>query len=118
MKAIIMEQVSRKELKKVVAEIAGLLGEKLPTPKEHIRRLVILRGVDYARKLWEETLAIEENGGMMLPDNTRRRTVGGVYFHLARIQLSPEHRALVFPSQWKKDLKLPKPPSVPLLSWN
>lgn len=113
-----MEQVSRKELKKAVAEIASLLGETLSAPKEQIRKIINVYGVEYARKLCEETLAIEEQGGLMVPDNSRRRTPGGVYFYLVRSRLSPEEQEAVFPSpQWKKKLSIPKPVSVPLVSW-
>jgi hypothetical protein len=44
-----------------------------------------------------EANAIERNGGMMLPDQSRRRTPGGVFFALARKRLSPEDRDAIFP---------------------
>jgi hypothetical protein len=80
---------------------AGKLAEEEPTPRETARliadrlgetgeaarqeavQIVWALGRTQARALLERTLQIEEHGGMMLPDGSRRRSVGGVFFHLA-----------------------------------
>ena len=50
---------------------------------------------------WRATQEIEAAGGLMLPDGSRRRTPGGVFFHLVRADdaLTREDRAYIFPSQ-------------------
>jgi hypothetical protein len=56
----------------------------------------------------------ERNGGMMLPDQSRRRTPGGVFFALARKKLSPEDREAIFPKTVpaKKDVEKEEEPRV------
>lgn len=118
MKVMVMEKIPRKELKKLTDEIAELLSESHSTAKDQIRRIIIMWGMEHARQLYEETIAIEAQGGLMVPDNSRRRTPGGVYFYLARKQATPEQREIIFPSpHWKKQLQAPKRVSVPLLTW-
>jgi hypothetical protein len=63
--------------------IADRLGETEEGPRQQLIRIVGALGRTQARALLEETLRIEENGGMLLPDGSRRRTIGGIYFHLA-----------------------------------
>ena len=46
-----------------------------------------------------EALAIEAQGGLMLPDGSRRRTLGGVFFHLLRKGVTPAERRVIFPAQ-------------------
>lgn len=65
------------------AIIAGALGETEFAPRANITNIVQALGRTQARALLAKTLEIEANGGMMLPDGSRRRTPGGVFFHLA-----------------------------------
>jgi hypothetical protein len=67
----------------VAAMIADQLGETEAWPRRNIVIIVRALGRTQSRQLLEQTLQIEASGGMMLPDNSRRRTPGGVFFHLA-----------------------------------
>jgi hypothetical protein len=49
-------------------------------------------GVDAAMAMLQETLDIEANGGMLVSEGTRRRTLGGIFFHLARERVEPSER--------------------------
>jgi hypothetical protein len=63
--------------------IATTLGETEQVAQQQIQRIVWALGRTVARRLLEQTLQIEENGGIMLRDKSRRRTPGGIFFHLA-----------------------------------
>lgn len=82
----------------VVVEIATVLGETSGKPLSQIRQLVELWGIEAAQRVCQEALQIETDGGMMLPDNSRRRTLGGIFFLLARQQVPDEVHAAVFPN--------------------
>jgi hypothetical protein len=83
--------------RELVNSIAEQLGEKQGGPIGQIRRLVERLGAASALALLEETKQIETAGGMMLPDGSRRRTPGGVYFHLIKGRISDEDRTFIFP---------------------
>ncbi|WP_428267515.1 hypothetical protein [Haliangium sp.] len=80
-----------------VQRIARALGESEPEPVAIIDRLVTICGDELADELLLEADAVEQAGGLMLPDGSRRRTKGGVFFHLARQRLPARQRRLVFP---------------------
>ena len=66
-----------------------LLGEELANrlcePKTELMVGVVdLIGVDVALELFQKTRHIESGGGMMIKNNARRRTPGGVFLHLLR----------------------------------
>src|SRR5437899_12411821 len=78
------EQQQRESSQAEVATmIADTLGETVGGARRSIYAIVRALGRTQAHRLLEQTLQIEENGGIMLPDNSRRRTPGGVFFHLA-----------------------------------
>ena len=81
----------------VVTTIAQQLGETQPGPLKQLRRIVQQLGPEAALALLQETQAIEAQGGLMLPDGSRRHTPGGVFFRLVRERVSPEERAILFP---------------------
>ncbi len=85
------------DTRELAATIAEQLGESQGGPIGQIRRLVECLGADVALALLEETKQVEASGGMMLPDGSRRRTPGGVYFHLIKGRISGEDRAFIFP---------------------
>ena len=85
------------EVQRAIQQIAAALGETHHGPVEQIERFVRLLGVEWAQTVLRETLALEAQGGLMLPDGSCRRTVGGVFFYLARQRMTPEQAALVFP---------------------
>jgi hypothetical protein len=74
----------------VAAMIADKLGETDEWPRRNITIIVRALGRTQSHQLLEQTLEIEANGGMMLPDNSRRRTPGGVFFHLAYMTGQPK----------------------------
>ena len=86
--------------------IAAALGETEAQPRTHIARIVRTLGAERALALFEQAMAVEQQGGMVLPDG-RRRTPGGVFFRLAREQATPDERARIWP--WTRG---PKPPTA------
>jgi hypothetical protein len=81
----------------VVAEIAAQLGEAKSFPLRQIARAVATLGEERVRAFVAEALAVEARGGLLLPDGSRRRTLGGVFFHLVRQGVSRDERRVIFP---------------------
>ncbi len=67
----------------VAVMIADQLGEIEECPRRNIGIIVRALGRTQSRQLLEQTQQIEANGGEMLPDGSRRRTPGGIFFNLA-----------------------------------
>jgi len=86
-------------------EIATQLGETEHGPLGQVGRVVGRLGADRARAFLTRTQEIEAAGGLMLPDCSRRRTPGGVFFHLVRADdtLSREDRVSIFPPQFGRN---------------
>ena len=84
------------DLKAVTAAIAGELGETEDLPRRQIWRIVRTLGEERARAFLAETRALEARGGLPVPDGSRRRTPGGVFFHLVRAGVAPEERKTIF----------------------
>jgi len=86
-------------------EIAAQLSETERGPLGQVGRVVGRLGVDRARAFLARTQEIEAAGGLMLPDGSRRRTPGGVFFHLVRADdtLSREDRVSIFPPQFGRN---------------
>jgi len=86
-------------------EIAAQLGETARGPLGQVGRVVSRLGADRARAFLRRTQEIEAAGGLMLPDGSRRRTPGGVFFHLVRTDdtLSREDRVSIFPPQFGRN---------------
>jgi len=80
-------------------EIAAALGETAHGPLGKVGRVVGRLGAARARGFLVQAQEIEAGGGLMLPDGSRRRTSGGVFFHLVRTDatLTPADRADIFP---------------------
>ena len=92
-----MTEESPNSLDETAANIAQQLGETDPIPQEQIRRIVERLGADSALTFLREALKMEAQGGMLLPDRSRRRTPGGVFFHLVRSRTSKKDRAFIWP---------------------
>ena len=92
-----MTDESPNSLDETAANIAQQLGETDPIPREQIRRILERLGAEAALTLLRETLEIEAQGGMLLPDRSRRRTIGGVFFHIVHSRVSKEDRAFIWP---------------------
>lgn len=80
----------------VAAQIAAQLGETAVAPQRQIQRIVTLLGVTRAQALLAEALAIESQGGLRLPDGSRRRTPGGVFFQLVKARVTAHQRWQLF----------------------
>ncbi len=91
-------------LTEIVDEIAAQLGETEPTPRKTIKRAVRILGPERVQALLDRTLETERTGGLMLPDGSRRRTPGGVFFYLLRKSVAPK--------EGHKILR-PHPPAAP-----
>jgi hypothetical protein len=80
----------------VVKSIASELGEHEEEPLHLLGRIVKRLGTEQALAFLCETVAIEEAGGMLLADGSRRRTKGGVFFYLVRTKGPKPVRRLFF----------------------
>lgn len=114
---------AKAEMWAFINTLADQLGETERGPRSQIARIVRGVGVEFARELYQRTLETEGQGGLMLPDGSRRRTVGGVFIYLARAQVSSELRLKIFPPRRKKSQKaVRQSPSAsaarPPLLWN
>jgi PHAX RNA-binding domain-containing protein len=100
-----------KPLDPVAQQIATTLGETEPVPLMHIRRIVQTLGPERAVQLLEQAQAVEAGGGLLLPDGSRRRTPGGVFFRLVREQTTPAERGRIW--LWRKRAHPRRPPTPP-----
>lgn len=96
-----------KQIKEYADQVADYLGEMDKTPRKQILLMVAACGFDFVRTLVEETVAIEEQGGLIVADGTRRRTPGGTFFYLARYRMSIAMRELIFWKQGHYPLNFP-----------
>jgi len=98
-----------------VSVIAKALGESDEIPLTQIGGVVRALGEEQANKLLAETKEIQDKGGMMLPDGSRKRSPGGVFFFLSRQHLSPEdkHRIFRAPKPSKPANAAPEPTAFP-----
>ncbi len=76
----------------ITDEIAAQLGETEPTARKTIKRAVRILGPARVQALLKRTLETERTGGLLLPDGSRRRTPGGVFFYLIRMSVEPKER--------------------------
>ncbi|XP_001601139.1 phosphorylated adapter RNA export protein [Nasonia vitripennis] len=65
----------------VAADIADKLSEKKDTL---IKRVVEILGKEQAIDFFQKTKKIEEEGGMLIMNGSRRRTAGGIYLYLVK----------------------------------
>ncbi len=82
--------------------LAEALGETEATPLWHLYRVVCELGGEAVVDLLRETLEVEQAGGMLTRDGSRKRTRGGVFFELAKRSMTPEQRARLFPTRGDK----------------
>ncbi len=80
----------------LIKEIASELGETEDVAQMLIKRIVRTLGEERTRELVRHAKVIEEQGGMMVPDGSRRRTLGGVFFKLAKDAATPEERSRIW----------------------
>ena len=82
-----IDVISEEEIARVADEIADALGEHEEAPRLHIRGVVRVLGPEGAREVLAEAQRIQDASGMWLPDRSRKRTFGGVFFQVARERL-------------------------------
>jgi hypothetical protein len=68
--------------------------------------MIQLCGASFAQALVKEAQEIEAGDGLMTADGERRRTLGGVFFYLARFRLAPPVRRIIYTRKGK----MPRPP--------
>ena len=112
--------MSQDEWRAVAAQIAQALDETDNQPRRQIEEIIQYCGLEFAQSILQETLTIEAEGGLMLPDQSRRRTPGGVYFYVARHKMPPDKAKRIFPGYFRKKEVRPKPsePLRPVFDWN
>ena len=64
------------------AAIADQLGETAPGARATIWRAVRTLGPERAQAFVAQAQEIEANGGMLVPDGSRKHTLGGIFFYL------------------------------------
>jgi len=80
----------------VVDEIAAQFGETEDEPKRLIKRALRTLGEERVRAFVAQALEVETAGGLLLPDGSRRRTPGGVLFHLMRTGIDKKTSRKIF----------------------
>ncbi|HSS98844.1 MAG TPA: phosphorylated adapter RNA export RNA-binding domain-containing protein, partial [Terriglobales bacterium] len=89
--------MSQDEMQALAQQIAKILGETDKKPRAQIAAIIERCGIEFTQKLFQETQAIQAQGGMMLADQSRQRTLGGIFFYLARKQIPRELVKVIFP---------------------
>ena len=72
------------------ATIAAQLGETHAGARATIWRCVRTLGPERAPAFVAQAQEVEANGGMLIPDGSRKRTLGGIFFYLVRTQVSDD----------------------------
>ena len=93
------------EQEALAKEIAEKLEEKESAPCRQILRVVRICGMGFARTILEEALKLEEAGGLMVLDGSRRRTKGGVFFYVGRGRMTYEVQGAIFPRGKRRRLE-------------
>jgi len=102
-------EASKKQIALTASTIASRLGETEAAPYALIRRAVKILGTDQALAFLDEALSIEAGEGLMLPDGSRRRTPGGVFFFLIRTRMPKQVRGRIFLTPPKSEKGTPSP---------
>lgn len=83
------------------AALAVTLGEA-PRVIPLLQRILHTLGSEATHAVVAQAHAIDATGGMLVPDGSRRRTLGGIFFKLVKDQCDPEARQDLFPPlDWK-----------------
>jgi hypothetical protein len=104
--------------------IATQLGETVGGARATIWRTVRTLGPERAHAFVTQALEAEANGGMLIPNGSRRRTLGGIFFYLVRTQVTDDEAMQINRAwrwqQWKQrqpaTAKAPAAPAPPPLA--
>ena len=91
--------------------IAEHLCETEAKPLQLLHKVVKKLGPEQALAFLRETQEVEAQGGLLLPDGSRRRTPGGVFFYLVRTKGPKPVRVLFW--QHKQEQSAASPPAPP-----
>lgn len=84
------EHKTKQELTQEHREFAKVIAERLQetAPPVLFRIFLIVKtlGREKTLALLQETVTLEEQGGLLVKDGSRRRTIGGVFFYLVKEQ--------------------------------
>jgi hypothetical protein len=87
----------RHEVQALVRQLAARLGETKREPLALLARIVCTLGPEHATALAEQALALYAGEGLLTARGDRKRTAGGIFFHLAKQQATPkQHRRMQF----------------------
>ena len=85
-----------KEAQKHGKELATALGETDKDVVNSLSRIIQYKGLAWAVDCYDATAKVEAEGGMLVPDGSRRRTMGGVFFSLAKKEMTGGERWFIF----------------------
>src|SRR3712207_4152715 len=114
---------NRTPITPIATAIAAQLGETERIPQQTIWRCVRVLGAERTQAFVAQALEVEANGGMLIPDGSRRRTLGGIFFYLVRTQVSDAEAIQINRAwrwqQWKQrqpaKLKVPAASAAPVV---
>jgi hypothetical protein len=89
--------------------VAALNESNLPL----LRRVITVIGPERTNEFLRQTLEIEANGGQMIQSGKRRRTPGGVFFHLVRTTLPGAERRQIWTAPPHAEQPSTTPPLTP-----
>ena len=104
----------------IVQEIAQALSERNIA---EVRTAVAVLGPERAKALMHQALEVEAQGGMMTANEKRRRSPGGVFFHLIKQGATKEERKAIFPAnrnpkKKQKSARAKGSPTAPAMTWD
>jgi len=73
-----------------IAYLADSLHESDPAVINQLRVILDRHGREYTINTLHRALDLEHNGGLLIKSGKRRRTIGGIYFHLVKSDHAPE----------------------------
>ncbi len=100
-----------------ITTIIETLKETDEQPRQQILEIVQALGDAGALGVLEEARRVQEEGGLDVRDGTRRRTLGGVFFNLAKSKLPRSERNRIFrarPPKTEGDGETPEPAATPV----
>lgn len=102
-----------------VQSLIQTMGEAHRAARSRIAKIIDVCGLDWARALLREAHAIEANGGMLILDGSRRRTLGGIWLRLAKERMTDEQHIAVFGRILRPthDALPTPPPTEPPITW-